>query len=267
MAPELTMPSPLQPPDADAPTGNVRVHASLPSKDRRSRTAGLVSFVVHALLIYLALRLTAVVAVPAHTPIGDAIKLVLGGGGGGGGQHGTTFNHPAPPPPPPVKPPPPPPPPPVATVTPPVIPPPAPSAPAPSPAAAPTPPSAGTGTGNGGGTGTGEGPGNGSGRGPGSGSGSGGGNGSGRGITQPVWKQATIPPLDKAPKKLRGKQVDVTFSVSADGRALSWTVNPPIDDKGFARIFEDVIRNYRFFPAKDADGKPIPGTIVVTFTF
>lgn len=265
------MKSPLNPLDADVPARGVRVHASLPGPERRSRVAAVVSFLLHAGVIYLAIRLTNAVTMPQHSPIGDAIKLVLGGGGGGGGQGGPAFVRAPPPPPPPlVTPPVQPPPVPVPAVTPPPVAPqpvPPPAAAAPAPTAAKPTTAAGTGTGTGGGNGSGAGPGTGSGRGAGSGSGSGGGAGAGKGISQPVWRQATIPPMDKAPKKLRGKQVDVTFTVSADGRALSWTVTPPIADRGFAKIFEEVIRNYRFFPAKDADGKPIPGTATVSFTF
>jgi hypothetical protein len=266
MVPEFAMKSPLNPLDADVPARSVRVHASLPGKERRNRFAPLVSFLVHAIVIYLAIRVTTAVTMPQHSPIGDAIQLVLGGGGGGG-QGGSAFEHAVPPPPPPpVTPPLQPPPMPVPAVTPPPVVPPPPAA-APEPSSALPTTGAGTGAGTGGGNGPGSGTGTGSGQGPGTGSGSGGGNGTGKGISQPVWKQATLPPMDKTPKKLRGKQVDVTFTVSADGRALSWTVTPPIEDRGFAKIFEEVIRNYRFTPATDANGKPIPGTVTVSFTF
>lgn len=258
--------SPL-PLDADVPARSVRVHASLPGTERRNRFAPAISFLLHAIVIYLAIRMTAAVTMPQHSPIGDAIQLVLGGGGGGG-QGGSAFEHAVPPPPlPPVTPPVQPPPMPVPAVTPPpVVPPPAPPAvvepSSPLPVAG-----AGTGTGSGGGNGPGRGPGTGSGQGPGTGSGSGGGNGAGKGVSQPMWKQMPLPPMDKTPKKLRGKDVAVTFMVSADGRALAWTVTPPIEDRNFAKIFEEVLRNFRFFPATDATGKPIPGTVTFTYTF
>ena len=85
------MKSPLHPLDADVPARGVRVHASLPGEERRSRVAGVVSFLLHTLIIYLAIRLTATVAIPEHSRIGDAIKMVLGGGGGGGGLGGPAF--------------------------------------------------------------------------------------------------------------------------------------------------------------------------------
>ena len=119
--------SPL-PLDADVPARSVRVHASLPGTERRNRFAPAISFLLHAIVIYLAIRMTAAVTMPQHSPIGDAIQLVLGGGGGGG-QGGSAFEHAMPPPPPPVTPPVQPPPMPVPAVTPPpVVPPPAPPA-------------------------------------------------------------------------------------------------------------------------------------------
>lgn len=254
--------------DADAPPGGVRVHASLPERERRGRAATALSFLFHALIIYLAIRLTAVVTLPERSPIGDAIQLALGGGGGGGGQRGSAFQHTAVPPPPPVVTPaivPPPP-------TPTVIPPPPVQPPAPPPASAdPNPPAstvaaAGTGTGTGGGNGSGSGTGTGSGQGPGSGSGSGGGNGGGRGGFPPENKQLVIPNLD-APKKLRGKSVEVTFMVSAEGRVTSFTVAPPIEDRNYAKKFDEIIRDFQFKPARDPSGKAVAGTMTMVFTF
>ena len=252
--------------DADAPPGGVRVHASLPTPERRGRLATVISFVVHALIILVAIRLTAVVTMPEHSPIGDAIKMVLGGGGGGGGQHGAAFEHPAPPPKAVVPPPVPPPPLPVPTVTPP--PPPVPPAavvadPSPaSPGAA-----AGAGTGSGGGTGSGQGPGRGSGQGPGSGSGSGGGNGGGRGGFPPVNKQMIIPPTDGVPKELRGKEIEVTFYVTAAGRVSDVKVKPPIANRSFAQKFDEIMRGYTFTPGRDAAGNKVPGVVAIVITF
>lgn len=256
--------------DADAPPGGVRVHASLPAPERRGRLATIISFLLHALVIFIAIRLTAVVTMPKHSPLGDAIQLVLGGGGGGGGQHGAAFDHPTTPqPPPPVPPPVQPPPPPVPTVIP---PPPTPQPQIPpaaavaDPAAASSVAGAGTGTGSGGGNGSGTGTGSGSGQGPGSGSGSGGGNGGGKGGFPPELKQMIVPPLD-GPKKLHGKTVEVTFHVTADGHVTDVSVIPPIEDRAYARKFDEVMRDYRFKPARDPNGKAIAGITTVAVTF
>jgi len=257
--------------DADAPTGGVRVHASLPEPDRRSRLATVVSFLLHALIIYLAIRITASVALPEHSPLGDAIQMVLGGGGGGGGQGGQAFDHAKAPPPPPTPVPPPvmpPPPPPAPTVVPQTVTPPPPAAP---PAASTEPPSAstvagaGTGTGTGGGNGSGTGTGTGSGQGPGSGSGTGGGNGGGTGGFGPDPKQLIVPGLD-APKELRGKNFEVIFSVTATGVVSDVKITPPIANKGYAKKFDEAMRGYTFRPARDAAGNKIAGTYVYTFT-
>jgi len=263
------MKSPLHSLDADVPARSVRVHASLPRKEPRSRLAAGVSFLLHALIIYLAIRLTATVALPEHSPIGDAIKLVLGGGGGGGGQRGATFTHP-PPPPPPVTPPiQPPPPVPTPIVTPPPVapqpvPPPAPP-PASDPATASAAPTAGTGTGTGGGNGTGEGPGSGSGKGPGSGGGSGGGNGAG--AAPPSSKQMIVPPLEGIPKELRGKTIEVTFYITALGIVSDLKIDPPIENRAFARKIDEIMRHYTFTPARDAAGNKIASVYPIQITF
>jgi protein TonB len=236
----------------------------LPQSERRNRAAPIISLLLHALIIYLAIRLTAAVVLPAKSPIGDAIEMVLGGGGGGGGHGGATFDKAHPPPPPPT--------------TPPVVPPP--PAPIPVPAKTPEPvpappaavvappaaaPGSGTGTGSGGGNGSGTGTGNGSGQGPGTGSGKGGGEGTGGG-SPPEARQMVLPAIN-GPKQLKGTTVDVTFTVAADGTVVDVKVAPPIANTKYAREFDEAMRGYRFTPAKDPNGKPVPGVIVVTVTF
>lgn len=254
--------------DADAPSGGVRVHASLPTSERRSRFATLLSFVLHLLLILLAIRLTANAVLPDHSPIGDAIQMVLGGGGGGGGQAGQAFALPAValpptatpplvvPPPPTVIPPPP-------TTIPPAAPPPATA----DPNSASTVAAAGTGTGTGGGNGSGSGAGNGSGEGPGSGSGKGGGTGLGNGGVLAESKGLILPPLDGVPKELRGKPVDVTFYVAATGTVTDLSVAPPITNRDFAKKFDAIMRGYTFRPARDAAGNKIASVLLMTVTF
>lgn len=254
--------------DAGASSGSVRVRASLPLGRERSRAAAIVSALLHVLLIALLIRLTARTVVPeAHSPIGDAFQLAAGGGGGGGGSSGAAFEHAPPPPPPevPVVPPPPV----VPPVTPEVVPPrPEPAVTAPPRDSTPSSaaPAAGTGGGGGGGTGTGTGTGSGSGVGPGSGSGTGGGSGSGGpGGSPPRNKQMIIPSLD-APKALRGRTVDVVFTVDAAGVVTDVEVKPPIPDRGYAKKFEETMRGYRFIPGRDENGKAVAGVVTITVT-
>jgi protein TonB len=229
------------------------------------------SLLIHACVILLAIRLTAVVVLDKKSPIGDAIMMALGGGGGGGGSGGDAFSVAKPPPPPPDPTPPvvPPPPPPM------VIPPPPPVTPPPQQTAAPvsdTPPAAtavaagaGTGGGTGGGTGTGDGPGHGSGQGPGNGAGKGGGNGGGDAGYPPEPKQIILPPLD-APKSLHGRVTDVTFTVDPEGKVTDVQVVPGITDRKYARAFDLAMRGYRFQPAKDAQGKAVAGILKIQVT-
>ncbi len=120
-------------------------------------------------------------------------------------------------------------------------------------------------------TGTGAGPGAGGGQGAGTGSGTGTGTGpgaageGGRG-TAPEPRQLVLPPADY-PKDMRGRRVDVMFFVAADGRVERITVDPEIRDGGFARKFEEAMRNYRFRPARSPEGTPVPGTTTVTVFF
>ena len=253
-------------PDADAPaTGGVRVGAFLPIREERSRTAIAVSAILHLALIYFVIRMTKTVVLATHSPIGDAFQMALGGGGGGG-KGGAAFV--AVPPPavatkvelPPEKPVPVLVPPPVAVVE-------SPTAFRDSTAVASPLSGAGTGGGSGGGAGTGTGPGTGSGVGPGSGGGTGGGTGSGgRGGMDPVARQLILPPLDP-PKSLRGKTIEVTFAVEPDGRVSSVSVRPPIAERGFAKKFDEMMRSYRFFPARDSLGKAVAGSKVGTISY
>ncbi len=222
---------------------------------------------LHLLLILLAIRLTQSVVINRNNPAGNALMQFIGGGGGGGGAGGVVVTALSkPPPPPPVTP----------EVTPPVpkieivpdkvqppVETPVPAVPNPS---ASTAPGAGSGGGTGGGVGTGTGTGRGSGLGPGSGSGTGGGEGGGLGGFPPEAKQMVIPPI-KSPKELHGDSVEVKFTIAADGRVTDVKVTPPIKDRAYARKFDEVMRNYRFKPARDESGKAVAGILTMTVTF
>ncbi len=121
------------------------------------------------------------------------------------------------------------------------------------------------------GEGSGEGPGAGGGTGGGTGGGVGAGKGPGAGVeggrgAAPEPRQLVLPPADY-PKDMRGRRVDVTFYVAADGRVERISVAPEIRDGGFARKFEEAMRNYRFRPARSPEGTPVPGTTTVTVFF
>lgn len=198
----------------------------------------------------------------------------FGSGGGGGGNRVTYITLPSPPPRAPVMP----------KQAPPVTPPPAREVPAPAVApdelpppeppdtlpsvasnpgaAQPAPSGAGPGMGGGagGGTGGGFGPGTGSGTGPGSGAGGGGGT-----IRPPELRDLAFP-FDNPPKELRGASLNVTFWVRTDGRVDHYQVEPEIGDRDYARKFDEVIRAFRFTPARMPDGTRVAGTTTVTFT-
>jgi len=234
-----------------------------------------VSVLLHltVVLLILFVRWRDVLGWEEVTEAGDPSKRKGGGGGGGSLQVVSlpALTRPAaaevikvPPPPPP----------PVVPVPEPVVLPPPPPTPEPvvavsaPPDSVPSSPSAGQGgPGTGGGKGTGTGTGQGSGTGPGSGSGSGPGTGGegGRGFP-PEPRQVILPPLDY-PRTLRGRTIAVTFWVGTDGRVERVALAPEIEDGGFAKKFADVMKSYRFRPARSAEGKVIAGTTTVTVTF
>lgn len=115
--------------------------------------------------------------------------------------------------------------------------------------------------GTGGGTGGGVGPGTGGGAGEGDQPGSGGG-----GTLRPPELRDLAFPFDTPPKELRGASLNVTFWVRVDGRVDRYEVRPEIVDRDYARKFDEVMRAFRFTPARAPDGSRIAGTTTVTFT-
>lgn len=115
-----------------------------------------------------------------------------------------------------------------------------------------------TGGGAGGEVGTGIGPGSGEGRGPGV--------GGGGGVVRPPELRDLAFPFETPPKELRGASLDVVFWVRVDGRVERYEIRPAITDSDYARKFDEVIRSFRFTPARAPDGSRIAGTTRVTFT-
>ena len=207
---------------------------------------------------------------------GTPSLFLMQGGGGGGGNRVAYITLPSPP-----RPAPPPP----AAVAPPETPPeeipaPVPEVEVPQPVAPPPVDSvpqtattdsatgsavttgAGTLGAGGGGPGEGTGPGTGTGKGDGSGPGMGGGGG----VVRPPELRDLAFPFETPPKELRGASLDVTFWVRGDGRVERYVVRPAIVDRDYARKFDEVIRAFRFTPARAPDGSRIAGTTRVTFT-
>lgn len=236
---------------------------------RRAAGALTVTLLVHLLLIGFLVS-----GLPRrweHRPTAGLVPLSQQGGGGGGREHGVAYislpavPKPVPPPVPerrhpvvtPATPP---------VVVPRVVPPPAPvesTSVAPPQVATGADSSAGGSPGTGGGVGGGAGTGAGGGAGDRVGPGTGGEGGRG---TAPEPRQLVLPPADY-PKDMRGRQVDVTFYVTADGRVDRIAVAPEIRDGGFARKFAEAMQNYRFRPARSPTGAPVPGTTTVTVVF
>ena len=248
---------------------------SLPSS-RRSYLGLAVSLVLHAMLLGVVVFQGERLWTRTLAPGAPNLFLVQGGGGGGGGNRVAYITLPSSPPPAPQSP---------APVTPPETPPEEVPAPVeetevvqPIPQPVPQPveslsavataetgsgaPARGAGAGRAGGAGGGNGPG----VGPGSGEGRGPGAGGGGGVIRPPELRDLAFPFETPPKELRGASLDVVFWVRVDGRVERYEVQPVITDRDYARKFDEVIRAFRFTPARAPDGSRIAGTTRVTFT-
>ncbi|MGH7586740.1 MAG: hypothetical protein ACREMH_10865 [Gemmatimonadales bacterium] len=118
---------------------------------------------------------------------------------------------------------------------------------------------AGVGPGSAGGSGGGSGGGTGTGTGPGTGPGSGGEGGLAR---PPQIRHLVLSP-EGAPKAMQGRATRVTFYVNAAGVVQQIEVVPAIEDRAYARKFEERMRSYRFRPARDGQGTSVPGTVTI----
>jgi hypothetical protein len=108
------------------------------------------------------------------------------------------------------------------------------------------------------------GPGQGQASGPGRGTGAGPG-GEGGKVRPPEPRDMAFP-FDNPPKELRGISLNVTFWVRIDGRVERYTVEPEIKDRDYAKKFDEVMRAFRFTPARAPDGTRVPGTTRISFT-
>lgn len=82
----------------------------------------------------------------------------------------------------------------------------------------------------------------------------------------PEPRQLVLPPSDY-PKDLRGRTLEVTFWVDAQGKVEHIQVVPAIAQGGFAKKFEETMRNYRFRPARSPEGAPVAGSLTVKVAF
>jgi hypothetical protein len=73
-------------------------------------------------------------------------------------------------------------------------------------------------------------------------------------------------PFDAPPKELRGVSLNVTFWVRADGRVERYLVEPEIKDRKYAKKFDEVMRAFRFTPARAPNGTHVAGTTRISFT-
>jgi hypothetical protein len=73
-------------------------------------------------------------------------------------------------------------------------------------------------------------------------------------------------PFDNPPKELRGVSLSVTFWVRLDGQVERYEVVPEIKDRDYAKKFDEVMRAFRFTPARAADGSSVAGTTKISFT-
>ncbi|HKH83344.1 MAG TPA: hypothetical protein VKA25_06655, partial [Gemmatimonadales bacterium] len=68
------------------------------------------------------------------------------------------------------------------------------------------------------------------------------------------------------PKELRGVSLNVTFWVREDGRVERYQVEPQITDRDYAKKFDEVMRAFRFTPARAPNGTRVAGVATISFT-
>jgi hypothetical protein len=60
--------------------------------------------------------------------------------------------------------------------------------------------------------------------------------------------------------------LNVTFWVRADGQVERYRVEPQIKDRKYAKKFDEVMRSFRFTPARAPNGSRVAGTTRISFT-
>jgi hypothetical protein len=91
-----------------------------------------------------------------------------------------------------------------------------------------------------------------------------GGRGGGGTLRPPEPRELPLP-YDTPPKELRGASLRVTFWVRVDGRVERYEVEPEIKDRDYARKFDEVMRAFRFTPARAPDGTSVAGVARISF--
>lgn len=265
------------PPPNDRVLTHLFFTASEAAHDRASVPSGILSLLLHALILLLFLGPIAaqhhIRKIETDPGVGTGIGAGLAGGGGGGSEQVTMIDLAAPAipePAPGLVPPPPPPPDPQQLVL------PQPTKVALSEVRIDSVPGAVTASAAAGGQGTGSGPGSGPGTGPGSGGGSGGGEGGGIGsgvgpgigrgrLLSPVPDFMLLPPMP-TPGGVRGKKVVVRLAIDAAGTVNEVELIPSTGDRGYDQALRRTAMGWRFRPARDAANRPVPATYDVEFS-
>ena len=91
-----------------------------------------------------------------------------------------------------------------------------------------------------------------------------GGHGEGGALRPPEPRELPLP-YDTPPKELRGASLNVTFWVRVDGHVERYEVEPAIKDRDYAKKFDEVMRAFRFTPARAPDGTSVAGVAKISF--
>jgi periplasmic protein TonB len=123
----------------------------------------------------------------------------------------------------------------------------------------------GGGRGGAGGTGPGSGGGVGTGIGPGRGSSTGMGTGGGEGTVYPATPDFLVMPALPVPVKVRGKTIELRFTLDERGKILKVEFEPT-GDGSYDRQLRTRLAEFRFRPAHKMDGTPVPSVYVTRLT-
>jgi hypothetical protein len=123
----------------------------------------------------------------------------------------------------------------------------------------------GRGTGVGPGAGSGSGGGMGAGQGTGVGNGVGPGMGGGEAVIAPEPRTVAYP-YEDPPQSVRGRQFTVHFWVDTRGRVTKLEIQPDIADRAFREKLYERMYAWTFYPALTAEGRPVNGELLFTYS-
>ena len=78
--------------------------------------------------------------------------------------------------------------------------------------------------------------------------------------------RAIIYPFEEPPASVRGRQFQIRFWVDLRGKVTKVEITPEIEDKRFRAALLERVSSWTFYPARTAEGRPVNGQFVTTYS-